>query len=240
MKCPSCGENTPDSWRVLLVEAGFRSDHTYSLRAPGLLGHDTSVAFDWMHCANETCKQLVVRMHESIPTLPPHIGPETQTRYVRPMWSIRRIDSLVPEPFRTDYLDAAAILGISPRMSAVLTRKIVYDLLERYADVCEYTLKASLDKFIVDVSHPTRVRESLQHLREIGDFGAHTQKDGVGKVIDVSSEDAEWTMDLVDRLFDYFILDPERDKALRSKWDTNLQDTGRKPIKPVPPSDGVS
>jgi hypothetical protein len=107
-------------------------------------------------------------------------------------------------------------------------------LMRGVSGISEYTLKASLDKFIGDTKHPARIRENLQHLREIGDFGAHTKKDGVGQIIEVSREDAEWTLDLVDRLFDYFIVEPERDKKLQSKWNQNLADAGRKPIPEVP------
>lgn len=249
MQCPICRQFTPDAWRSLVYrEVRDRDSHgitpvTYpdSLTVEPPQAVKSFVSFDFMYCANEACRQLVVRAHENY-NLPPHAvaNPEmlTRTWLVRPRAALRPIEPEIPEPFRTDYLEAAAILDSSPRMSAVLSRKVVFDLLETYAQISEYTLKGSLDKFIGDTSHPARVRENLQHLREIGDFGAHTKKDGVGQIIEVSRDDAEWTLDLLDRLFDYFILDPERDKKLRGVWDKNIQDAGRKPISPVPPDEG--
>jgi hypothetical protein len=236
MQCPICRQFTRDAWQLLVrqMHVGYRE--SLQVEPPGgIVG--SHVGVDFMYCENPECKQLVVRVHE-VSDLPPHAvaSPETLTRtwLARPRSGSRPLDPLVPEPLRKDYLEAAAILDISPRMSAVLSRKIVFDLLEQYAGITEYTLKGSLDKFIGDTSHPARIRENLQHLREIGDFGAHTKKDGIGQIIEVSQEDAEWTLDLVDRLFDYFILDPDRDKQLRATWDKNLQDAGRKPIAPPP------
>lgn len=247
MKCPSCGENTPDSWSPVLglrdqggwgplTQPTWFRDHDGEL----IRGTERQIQFDRMHCANPGCGQLVVRGHEHM-RLPGHLAPEDHTTIwlVYPRSSSRLVDALVPEQYAKDYREAAALLDLSPRMSAVLSRKVVFDLLEDYAKISEYTLKGSLDKFIADTAHPARIRENLQHLREIGDFGAHTKKDGIGQVIDVSREDAEWTLDLIDRLFDYFVLDPERDKKLRATWDQNVQEAGRKPIPPVPPDPGV-
>lgn len=246
MQCPVCQQFTPDAWESLIRPRAMgnpfhQSASTLVVEPPGP-AVSSHVSIDFMYCANPECKQLVVRVHENF-HLPLHAVPDpemlTRTWIARPRAAARPIDPLIPDPFRTDYLEAAAVLTISPRMSAVLSRKIVFDLLETYAGISEYTLKGSLDKFTSDTSHPQRIRENLQHLREIGDFGAHTKKDGVGQIIDVSEEDARWTLDLVDRLFAYFILDPERDKQLQGKWDKNVSDAGRKPIPPVPPDPGV-
>jgi hypothetical protein len=247
MKCPTCGENTPDAWSSWHVLgggggglSGLQQHLAGAIHVSGRLIREYTISFDYMRCANHECQQLVIRGHNGYRKPDPH-APEwiTETWQVWPRRTSRRIDPLVPSEIRKDYVEAAALLDVSPKMSAVLSRKIVFDLLESYAGVSEYTLKGSLDKFIADTTHPQRVRDNLQHLREIGDFGAHTKRDGVGQIIDVSHEDAEWTLDLIDRLFDYFIVDPERDRQMQAKWDKNVADVGRKPITPVPPDPEV-
>ena len=241
MKCPSCTENTPNSWQPWFVESAGGRTHGLRVEPPRWVA--SIVSLDYMYCANDDCKELVIRVHENS-LAPQHAveSPEmlTRTWNARPRASTRPIDRAVPEPFRTDYLEAAGILEQTPRMSAVLSRKIVFDLLEQYASIAEYTLKKSLDKFVPDTTHPARIRENLQHLREIGDFGAHTQKDGVGQVIEVSRVDAEWTLDLIDGLFDYFIIEPSRHQKLRASWDENLREAKRTAIPPVPPDTEVT
>lgn len=58
-----------------------------------------------------------------------------ETWYVLPRFgsSVRLIDPTVPDPYRRDYEEATAILDVSPRMSAVLSRRLLADLLEEYA-----------------------------------------------------------------------------------------------------------
>jgi hypothetical protein len=246
MQCPTCRQHTPDAWTQLsrvFTGGGYVNELTVEppLVDGVTLGAGSLVSIDHMACANPACRELIIRVHENT-NVPPGYQLETSTRtwIARPKSASRPIDPLVPDPFRTDYLEAAAILEPSPRMSAALARRIVFDLLEGYAGIKEYTLKAGLDKFVADTAHPQRIRDNLQHLREIGDFGAHTQKDEADVILDVSREDAEWTLDLIDRLFEYFIVEPEKDKRLRRAWDQKLSDAGRKPIPPAPPDPEVA
>lgn len=60
-------------------------------------------------------------------------------------------------------------------------------------------------------------------MREIANFGAHTQADDQAEIIDVSVEEAEWTLEIVERLFDYFIVTPEKNKETRETFDQKLK-----------------
>jgi Domain of unknown function (DUF4145) len=245
MRCPVCNQNTPDSWRHLLVDAeGGGTTHGLrvnppSPRVPPEVGLDyivsTEVSLDYMYCANDECKQLVIRVHER-DTLPPSPDRETskKTWLARPRSTGRALDPLVPEKFRKDYGEAAAILDMSPRMSGVLSRRILADLLEDYAKLDQFSLNARIKAFIADTSHTSRLRENLHHLREIGDFGAHTQKNDQAEIVDVGRDEAEWTLDILDGLFDYFIIAPERDRQMRDTMDERLKAAGRKAIEPLP------
>ncbi|MGZ4300657.1 MAG: DUF4145 domain-containing protein [Gaiellaceae bacterium] len=149
-----------------------------------------------------------------------------------PRSSGRHVDPLITGDLRRDYDEAGMILDVSPRMSAVLSRRILADLLERYAGLEKFSLGERVDDFAKDTAHPSQLRENLHYLREIANFGAHTQKDDQAQIIDVSREEAEWTLDLVDRLFEYFIVGPERDRKMREGFDKKLEDAGRKPLAP--------
>ncbi|HST26442.1 MAG TPA: DUF4145 domain-containing protein [Gaiellaceae bacterium] len=223
MKCPTCGEHTPDAWEGFNPAAFMtKAEHNLSL--------------DHMRCANNDCKEMVIRATESWTTVGGFPRWHSETWVVFPRWADtkRPVDALVSDEFRRDYEEAAAILELSPRMSAVLSRKVLYDLLARYAEIAEYTLKGSIDKFSADERHPQRIRENLHHLREIGDFSAHTQRDksDQGQIIEVGKIEAEWTLDLVERLFDYFIVGPEHDRQLREAMDAKIEAAGRNPISP--------
>src|SRR2546426_99767 len=169
MKCPTCGEHTPDGWQWLLVK----------------------------------------RMVTSSQQVPREV-------------SVR------------DFDEAASILDRSPRMSAVLSRRILADLLEEYAQRAQYNLADRIDSFNEDTTHPRRLRENLHYLREIADLSAHTKKNDQAAIVEVETAEAEWTLEVVERLLDYFIVSAAKDKAVRDEVDQKLKDTGRKPIKPLP------
>ena len=70
----------------------------------------------------------------------------------------------------------------------------------------------------------------IHYLREIADFSAHTQTDDQRVPLDIDPAEAEWTLDVVERLFDHFIVAPERDRKLRAGMDEKIEQAERKPI----------
>jgi hypothetical protein len=146
------------------------------------------------------------------------------------------VNSAAPDLAR-DYTEASAILDDSHRMSSVLSRRILQDILERYADRKEYKLEDRIDEFLEDKRFPSSVKQSLHHLRDIANFCAHTKKEkATGEIIEVTPAEAEWTLDVIDGLFDYFIITPARDQKRRENWDKKRLLTGsprpsRKPDK---------
>lgn len=202
--------------------------------------HSHVCRIEWMQCANPKCKQIIVQAYEQ------HIfwtggmgtGP-SQTWFAVPRQASGR--QVHPSVLSSDkdlaelYSEASLILDISPRASAVLSRRVLADLLKKYDQRNEFGLAARIAKFNEDTSHPVGVRENLDYLREIANFGAHTQEDDQANIVDVGRDEAEWTLDLVERLLDYFIITPARDKEMQAKMDKKLDATGRKPIKPLEP-----
>jgi hypothetical protein len=188
-----------------------------------------------MYCANEDCRQLLVTVAQR--SVAPGIAALSVQDELWIAWprfgeGKRHIAPEVGDPLRADYEQAAAILEISPRMSAVMSRRILADLLERCAGLSGFSLAKRIDGFTNDKSHPSGLRDNLHHFREIADFGAHTQTDDQAQIIDVGRDEAEWTLDLLDRLFDYFIVAPERDRKMREAMDKRIKDAGRKEINP--------
>ena len=129
-------------------------------------------------------------------------------------------------------------------MSAVLSRRLLADLLEKYANLNQYSLAQRIDGFIKDTRHPLWIRQNLHYLREVGDFGAHTQQDKTAApansqpsadpiIINVDKAEAEWTLKNIGDLFEYFIIAPQKDKEMRAAIDKKLADASRKAITPL-------
>jgi hypothetical protein len=237
VQCPICGEHSPPAWGAYYAHTGAGS--MAALRSGLNVNHEVSM--DWMRCSNEECEQLIIRVHEQGPKRIGDLVTMASVSWVaRPRFgeAERPIDPLVPEPFRTDYGEAAAILDISHRMSAVLARRILGDLLKKYAGKDDKRLTVQIDAFTEESGHPSGLTENLHHFREVGDFAAHTQEDqeqsgeSEPTVIDVDREEAEWTLDLVDRLFDYFIVAPAKDERIKRSVDDKTKRAGRRALRP--------
>jgi hypothetical protein len=234
MKCPTCGENTPDSWKPLYAVPEGSGGFIPELEGPQ--SGSKIVQLDWMHCANGDCGELVIRVHESYSASGHRVT--TASYLARSRFRERPLDPLVVDRYRQDYEEASAILDISPRMSAVLSRSILADLLEEFAALDQFSLAARIEKFIEDTSRPHELRQNLHYLREIADLSAHTKKNDQAEPVSVTREEAEWTLNVVDRLFDHFIVTPEKDRRLREAMDVKLEEAGRKPISPLPVDEG--
>jgi hypothetical protein len=206
------------------------------------------LVLEWMQCPNQNpkCEGIIVRAtkYEYDPgyrepgksvqfTQAPHENEQVwiavpQRRAVRP------IDPLLPDAFADPFREAWLIRDDSPGMSAVLSRRVLADLLEQYAGCTGYTVKEQIDKFIADAQHPSHVKENLHYLREMADFAAHTKKDlTTGEILKTTSEEATWTLDVVESLFHYFIIGPAKDAARRAEMAKKMQQAGRKPIPPL-------
>jgi hypothetical protein len=65
-------------------------------------------------------------------------------------------------------------------------------------------------------------------------LGAHTSTGDQGEVIQIEREEAEWTLELVERLFEDLIVSPAVDKKMRDGIDEKIKIAGRKAVKPLP------
>lgn len=234
MKCPVCGEHTPPSWHPF--QTHMASGLIHALKA-GKDDVQEDVSVDWMRCGNEECEQLVVRMQERQVEFVGNIPIEHRDSWLaRPRFgqAQRPIDALIPEPFRKDYAEAGAILDLSHRMSAVLARKIVSDLLRKYAGRSEKRLTAQIDAYVTEPGHPGAITSGLHHVREAADMSAHTMEEPDTSeepaVIEIDREEAEWTLDFVDRLFVHFIVQPAKDAAIKARIEEKGARAGRRPL----------
>lgn len=56
---------------------------------------------------------------------------------------------------------------------------------------------------------PSDIADGLHVLREFGNFAAHPLKDAAtGMIVDVEPGEAEWMLDIIERLFDLYFVGP--------------------------------
>lgn len=249
MQCSVCSEHTPDAWAPLAAyEYPENDDRPFPLnrgaeQTEELIvslerGVDDIYRLEWMRCARTECRQITVRVRlerRMIADSGWGTGKETQWLAVPQFARARPISDLVPETMARLYREASMILDISPSASAVLSRRVLADLLKQCAECNEYGLADRIHSFREDREHPKGIRDNLHHFREAANLGAHTEtdKDDQAEIIEVDREEAEWTLDILDRLFDYFIVTPARDAEMQKRIEAKGDRAGRKPIAPL-------
>lgn len=143
--------------------------------------------------------------------------------------SLRPVPHEVPEGIASDYREASLVLNISLKSSAALSRRCLQAVL-REANFDQHDLSKQIDAALPTL--PTHIRENLDAIRHIGNFAAHPQKDlNSGEILEVEVGEAEWNLEVLDDLFDFYYVSPAESLRKRNALNTKLQAIGKPPIK---------
>lgn len=79
---------------------------------------------------------------------------------------------------------------------------------------------------------PSHLAEALDAVRAIGNFAAHPIKSqSSGGVVEVEPGEAEWNLETLEGLFDYYFVQPEILRKKREVLDAKLKDAGKAPLR---------
>lgn len=138
----------------------------------------------------------------------------------------------VPEAFSTDYKEACLVLSDSPKASAALSRRCLQHLLREVAKVKPSDLYFEIQEVINSKTLPPTLSDSLDAVRHIGNFGAHPIKSkSSGEIIDVETGEAEWNLDVLEALFNYYFIQPAEIKKKKDALNAKLKEAGKPELK---------
>lgn len=138
----------------------------------------------------------------------------------------------VPNEFAEDYLEACLILADSPKASAALSRRALQHILREKAGVKKSDLANEIQE-VLDKNHvPSYIAESIDAIRNIGNFAAHPLKSkSTGEIVPVETGEADWTLDVIELLFDFYFVQPEKIRLKREALNLKLNDAGKPNMK---------
>lgn len=141
------------------------------------------------------------------------------------------------------------MLPVSPNASAALSRRCLQHLL-RFA---LKNLHGGLKPKKNDLNHeiqavleggnlPSHVAEELHDFRKLGNIAAHPKTSiNTGEIVPVELGEADWTLDVLDSLFDFYFVAPAKAKLRRQARAAKFQDVGMSDDKgPDPASQAVA
>lgn len=224
MKCPHCLENFNDSQTWWSVATGSDADGIWLLSR--------------RHCP--TCQRYIFTLEigrnaQSIPqgTQNSRLTAVTRAMQVWPRGVSREpIPNEVPPSIAEDYKEACLVLSDSPKASAALSRRCLQNLFRQAAGVKPGDLYDEIQQVIDSKKLPSTIANSIDAVRAIGNFGAHPIKSKVtGEIVDVEPNEAEWNLDVLESLFDFYYVLPAKAQAKKDVLNKKLAEAGKPPVK---------
>ena len=178
------------------------------------------------------CERPIISVTESIQQRDATLPRKLSVRTVYPLSHGRPpIPNEVPDPYRGDYSEACAVLPLSAQASAALSRRALQALLRGPGAISP---KNNLFQEIegAETKLPDYLSDLLHTLREIGNFAAHPMKDQItGAVVPVEDEEAEFTLGVIESLFEHYFVGPARAATRKAAVNQKLTKVGKKPLK---------
>ena len=138
----------------------------------------------------------------------------------------------VPDEFAADYKEACLVLADSPKASAALSRRCLQNLLRERAGVKKSNLSDEIEQAISSKQLPSPLSDAIDAVRNIGNFAAHPIKSThTREIVDVEPGEAEWLLDVLEGLFDFYFVQPARLKAKKDALNKKLKEAGKPPMK---------
>lgn len=221
MKCPHC-----------LVT--FHDDPRFVYLDKDVDGHWAVIQ---QRCAN--CKRLVFFLGSSDDARYTQAGQVIgfgrfkTTSLVRPKGTTRPPAPVeVPAAIAEDYVEACLVLADSPKASAALSRRCLQHLLRTAAAVKKGDLADEIQRVLDSRTLPSQLAESIDAIRNTGNFSAHPQKStATGQILPVEPHEAEWNLDVLEALFDFYFVQPALIAKKRAALNAKLGQAGKPPMK---------
>jgi hypothetical protein len=156
-----------------------------------------------------------------------------EMRLVRPKLGNRAaLSPEIPVNFKEDYQEACLVLPDSLKASAALSRRCLQNLLREKGKVKPGNLANEIQQIIDSNQLPSHLEESIDAIRNIGNFAAHPSKsESTGVVIPVEIGEAEWNLEVLEMLFDFYFVQPEKTRARKEALNKKLEDMGKPKMK---------
>jgi hypothetical protein len=218
LKCPYCLVYFYEDWRI----THFGNDGT------GEIWH---VA----RCECSNCRKTIIAVAPARVGCPSYenlvLNATKPLRVVQPKDVARApLSKEVPERFSCDYMEACVVLADSPKASAALSRRCLQHLLREVSKVKPGNLSDEIDE--VMKSLPSHLAKAIDAIRNIGNFAAHPMKStNSGEIIDVELGEAEWLLDVLEGLFDFYFVQPAILEQKRQTLNAKLKDAGKPELK---------
>lgn len=202
--CLFCGYPVPNH------DDTFREDEHYFLaNRPHVVSEKSSndkITIQTMNCPK--CHNVsldIVGVGSQFPNRIMHFNPVSLAK-VYPDY--------IPQTIRSDYEEAHAILNLSPKASATLSRRCLQGMIRDFWGISKARLVDEIDALKKESVDPS-TKIVLDALRKLGNIGAHPEKD-VNLIVDIEPTEAHKLLEFIELLMQkWYIERHEHEKLLQ-------------------------
>ncbi|MEQ9187823.1 MAG: DUF4145 domain-containing protein [Cryomorphaceae bacterium] len=161
------------------------------------------------------------------------IRTEISERLIRPKIANRPpCPPEVPQKFSTDYIEACHVIDDSPKASAALSRRCLQNIIREQLSIKKKDLYQEIQEVIDNKLFPSDILDSIDAIRNIGNFAAHPIKStSSGEIVEVEPNEADWNLDVLEMMFDYLFVRPALVQKKRDALNAKLKDAGKPDMK---------
>lgn len=195
-------------WRPLAVE-GYHQG-SVGLRSKAIV------------CPNPDCMELTLDVEVTGSSINAYGNPADNggtffSFDVMPQSNVKSQPDYIPQEIRDNYAEACLLLKLSPKASATMSRRCLQGMVRDFWKLSKKELgmlAGELDAIKNRI--PSDSWDAIDAIREVGNIGAHMEKD-VNYVVDVEPDEAEALVRLIEMLFqDWYIAQHDRDERKKS------------------------
>jgi hypothetical protein len=140
----------------------------------------------------------------------------------------RSVPAEVVDPYKQDFEEACKVLKDSPKASAALSRRCLQAILRDKAGTKTKDLHDQIEEVITSGKLPSHIADDLHAVRVIGNFAAHPLKSTtIGAIVDVEPGEAEWNLDVLELLFDFYFVQPAISAKRKAALNAKLKAAGK-------------
>jgi hypothetical protein len=215
MKCPHCDTG---------IHETIQSSYIFTSPA--------SEEWSEEHLTCPECGKAIIYL-EAVTKQRANQGTTTVARFMAypPHKSMRPLPAEVPDPYKRDFDEAVAVLPLSPKASAALSRRNLQAVLRDKALTQQKDLFDQIEEVVATARLPSHIADGLHAVRNIGNFAAHEIKSKVtGAIVEVEAGEAEWNLDVLESLFDFYFVEPTKAAKRKAELNKKLKEAGKPEI----------
>lgn len=205
-QCPYCSMVMPITNETHIVRHVSFENDPFIYNGFTELPEGSCIAIEFFKCPN--CGKYTISTYgrgKDVPKIKSHL---------QPVSFARQFPDYIPLPIRQDYEEASAIISLSPKASATLARRCLQGMIHDFWNIKLKNLNQEITALKDKI--PADLWSSIDALRELGNIGAHMEKD-TDVIVDIDPNEAESLIKLIEILMKEWYINREERKKLFSE-----------------------